>query len=68
MVTLASTVAAQGQPIKFYDHAPALDWRAEFGGWIFAADNGVAIWFPLAFTASAVMTHEATRGMGGRLI
>lgn len=68
MTTLASSVAAQGQPVKFYDVAPAIDWRAEFGGWIFAADNGVAIWFPLAFTASKVMTHDATTGLNGRLV
>lgn len=63
-----SAIAARGYPIKFYCLDSALEWRAEFGGWIFAADTGESIWFPFGTTASGAMLHESTRGLSGRLL
>lgn len=63
-----NAIAARGNPIKFYALESAEQWRAEYGGWIFAADNGVAVWFPLGSAPAPIMRHDATRGLSGRLI
>jgi hypothetical protein len=68
MPVKSDDIAARGEPIKFYSLESAKDWRAEYGGWIFAADNGVAVWFPLGATPSPIMRHDSTRGLSGMLI
>jgi hypothetical protein len=70
MPVKSDDIAARGKPIKFYSLESAKEWRAEYGGWIFAADNDIAVWFPLncGFEPSDILIHPATHGMSGKLI
>lgn len=68
MATHADTIAARGNPVRFYSLESATDWRAAYGGWIFAADNGVAVWFPSWWAPTPIMRHESTAGLSGRLL
>lgn len=52
----------------FEDLDEAASHRAKFGGWIFHATDGRAIWFDLRFTPSVIITHQATAGLSGKLV
>ncbi|NWC83169.1 hypothetical protein HX798_23180 [Pseudomonas putida] len=52
----------------FEELSAAVSHRAKFGGWIFHATDGSAIWFDLRFTPSAIISHQATAGLSGKLV
>ncbi len=51
----------------FNDMESALHYRSEQGGWIFHSEHGNAIWFDVSHTPTAILTHQATRGLAGTL-
>lgn len=48
--------------------ADAASHRAQYGGWIFHATEGVAIWFSPRFTPSSIISHHSTAGLSGKLV
>jgi hypothetical protein len=54
--------------IEFTDIETARNWRAQHGGWIFAAETGEVIWFALGTTPTAIFLSRWTRGLSGTLI
>lgn len=68
MTISTASIAAKGNPVKFYDLETAKDWRAEFGGWIFSALDMSAIWFPASWTPSLIFKSRFTRGLSGELL
>lgn len=51
----------------FKDLETALQYRCGRGGWVFHTERGDALWFDLGHTATAIVQHQATRGLGGKL-
>jgi hypothetical protein len=52
----------------FVTLAAAASHRAQFGGWIFHASEGSAIWFNPRFTPTSIIAHHATAGLSGKLV
>lgn len=51
----------------FKDLDAALQYRSGKGGWVFHTERGDALWFDLGHTPTAILQHQATRGLGGKL-
>lgn len=68
MPVSCQAIADSGNPLKFYCLETATEWRAEFGGWIFAGSDESAIWFPASWTPSAIIGSDYTRGLSGRFL
>jgi len=68
---MSNTPQSESEPLfaGFSTGGNALAYRQRIGkgGWVFVSDDGSAVWFSLAFTPSAVMTHSSVRGQNGVL-
>lgn len=51
----------------FADLEAALQFRRGKGGWVFQTEHGDALWFDLGHTPTAILQHQATHGLSGKL-